>query len=376
MLLGATLNGVVTGGVVGTPASLPANWRLVTGYLVGPGRQSRRREPEEPRPHRCDAVERRRSPAPTSPAPTSRTSISTARSSAAPRCRACKSGGITGAPGSLPATWAVADGYLVGPAADLTNADLNGADLDRRAPDRCDARRREPHLRGSHRRHARLREHRRHHVHRRHARRRLVGRTGRHAGRTPGQLAPARRLSRRSRRRISVPRACPAPISAGATMTNANATGANLQSADLTGASLANADARRRLAAEHDVHQCVAPQRDAHERIATERDAHQRQPAQHHAERFEPDGRRPHQRGSHGRHHRHGVTFTNATWSHTICPDGTNSDDNSGTCVNNLAERGEAPDRGYTRVVHSNEWCGPRNRRLSFRRHGGCGDHG
>ncbi|MEI7746434.1 MAG: pentapeptide repeat-containing protein, partial [Actinomycetota bacterium] len=36
-LSGATLTGVASGGITGTPASLPSGWTLVNGYLVGPG---------------------------------------------------------------------------------------------------------------------------------------------------------------------------------------------------------------------------------------------------------------------------------------------------------------------------------------------------
>jgi len=31
-----------------------------------------------------------------------------------------------------------------------------------------------------------------------------------------------------------------------------------------------------------------------------------------------------------------GADLSNVIWSNTICPDGTNSDDNGDTCVNNL----------------------------------------
>jgi uncharacterized protein YjbI with pentapeptide repeats len=31
-----------------------------------------------------------------------------------------------------------------------------------------------------------------------------------------------------------------------------------------------------------------------------------------------------------------GATLTGVIWAHTICPDGTNSDDNGGTCVGHL----------------------------------------
>jgi hypothetical protein len=31
-----------------------------------------------------------------------------------------------------------------------------------------------------------------------------------------------------------------------------------------------------------------------------------------------------------------GVNLTGATWLHTVCPDETNSDNDGGTCANNL----------------------------------------
>ena len=40
-----------------------------------------------------------------------------------------RTGGITGAPDSLPEPWKLIAGYLIGPSADLTNANLTGADL-------------------------------------------------------------------------------------------------------------------------------------------------------------------------------------------------------------------------------------------------------
>ena len=33
----ATLTGVQSSGITGTPTALPQNWRLVDGYLMGPG---------------------------------------------------------------------------------------------------------------------------------------------------------------------------------------------------------------------------------------------------------------------------------------------------------------------------------------------------
>jgi uncharacterized protein YjbI with pentapeptide repeats len=36
-LAGAELGALVTGGITGTPASLPTGWAVVDGYLMGPG---------------------------------------------------------------------------------------------------------------------------------------------------------------------------------------------------------------------------------------------------------------------------------------------------------------------------------------------------
>jgi uncharacterized protein YjbI with pentapeptide repeats len=37
VLIRADLSAVTSGGITGTPASLPTNWILVDGYLIGPG---------------------------------------------------------------------------------------------------------------------------------------------------------------------------------------------------------------------------------------------------------------------------------------------------------------------------------------------------
>ena len=36
-LANATLTGIQSGGIIGTPSALPHNWKLINGYLVGPG---------------------------------------------------------------------------------------------------------------------------------------------------------------------------------------------------------------------------------------------------------------------------------------------------------------------------------------------------
>ena len=36
-LTGATLTGVTSGRIIGSPGVLPTNWQLTSGYLIGPG---------------------------------------------------------------------------------------------------------------------------------------------------------------------------------------------------------------------------------------------------------------------------------------------------------------------------------------------------
>ncbi|MGH3401641.1 MAG: pentapeptide repeat-containing protein [Streptosporangiaceae bacterium] len=95
-LSGADLDGVTSGGVTGTP-TLPPNWMLVGGYLVGP---------------RANLAG----------ANLGSDDLSTADLSAV------SSGGVTGTP-VLPANWTLIQGYLVGPGASLAGANLAGADL-------------------------------------------------------------------------------------------------------------------------------------------------------------------------------------------------------------------------------------------------------
>ena len=118
VLTGANLSGTVlaqvnlaavqSGGVSGTPASLPANWILLGGNLIGPG------------------------------ANLAGANLAGLNLAAAD-LSGVSSGGITGIPASLPPGWSLAVGYLVGPqatldfaklaSADLSGLDLAGADL-------------------------------------------------------------------------------------------------------------------------------------------------------------------------------------------------------------------------------------------------------
>ena len=95
---GGALNGVTSGGITGTPKSLPSDWELADGYLVGPG------------------------------ANLTGANLTNANLSGAD-LTGVSSGGMTGAPSELPSGWQLIGGYLVGPGANLTDADLANFDL-------------------------------------------------------------------------------------------------------------------------------------------------------------------------------------------------------------------------------------------------------
>lgn len=104
VLIRANLYGVLSGGIIGTPRSLPTYWSLINGYLIGPG------------------------------ANLSNANLEGANLANA-RLDAVTSGGITGTPAALPTGWRLIGGYLIGPGganvgygANLTNANLNGVD--------------------------------------------------------------------------------------------------------------------------------------------------------------------------------------------------------------------------------------------------------
>jgi uncharacterized protein YjbI with pentapeptide repeats len=132
-LAGATLTGVISGGINGTPSSLPFGWTLTGGYLVGPG---------------ADLVQASLANANLTGADLSGANLTSSNLSSVNLTNAdltganmaganlngatltgVTSGGITGTPSSLPVEWLLADGYLVGPNADLSNADLVNANL-------------------------------------------------------------------------------------------------------------------------------------------------------------------------------------------------------------------------------------------------------
>lgn len=99
----AGLAGVISGGIIGAPATLPKGWTLTAGYLVGP------------KSNLTNAFLNRTNLA--------GIDLSTATLSGV------RSGGITGKPASLPARWILAGGYLIGPGSNLSGARLRNLDF-------------------------------------------------------------------------------------------------------------------------------------------------------------------------------------------------------------------------------------------------------
>jgi uncharacterized protein YjbI with pentapeptide repeats len=126
---GAQLAGVRSGSLAGAPVGLPADWQLLDGYLVGPGAQLTNAELRGANLDDADLEG----------ATLTRADLEEARLYGA-LMRGVRSGSVQGAPVSLPAKWGLLNGYLVGPGADLQYArlgwvgvgvDLQGADLER-----------------------------------------------------------------------------------------------------------------------------------------------------------------------------------------------------------------------------------------------------
>jgi uncharacterized protein YjbI with pentapeptide repeats len=157
------LTGIKSGGLTGTPASLPQNFSVVGGYLAGPGvdlaaaalsganlagydlagvnLQSANLDGANLAG--ADLAQVTAPQANLTGANLSGADVGSANFSSATLTSAdldttdfstatlnyVISGGVTGVPSALPANWKVADGYLVGPRANLNHASLSGADL-------------------------------------------------------------------------------------------------------------------------------------------------------------------------------------------------------------------------------------------------------
>jgi len=98
---GATLSGIISGGISGTGYTLPTGWKLINGYLLGPGSNLTNANLANINLSGLDLS----------------------------NCilTGVRSGGITGTPQGLPTGWQIMNGYLVGPGANLTGATLTGS---------------------------------------------------------------------------------------------------------------------------------------------------------------------------------------------------------------------------------------------------------
>jgi uncharacterized protein YjbI with pentapeptide repeats len=103
-----TLVRVTSGAITGTPSALPEKWKLINGYLIG-------REANLKNANLANQD-------------LSGVSLWFSDMTGA-NLTNVSSGGIDGIPGELPPSWTVVSGYLVGPGANLENADLSGAEL-------------------------------------------------------------------------------------------------------------------------------------------------------------------------------------------------------------------------------------------------------
>ena len=109
----ADLTDVTSGGIVGSPSDLPANWQITQGYLIGP---------------EADLTN----------AVLTNADLASANLTGATLTGAVltgvSSGGIVGSPSALPANWQMTQGYLIGPEANLTSANLSHANLTNATP--------------------------------------------------------------------------------------------------------------------------------------------------------------------------------------------------------------------------------------------------
>jgi uncharacterized protein YjbI with pentapeptide repeats len=124
---------VVSGGVVGTPDSLPLNWQVVNGYLVGPTANLHGALLSNAHVIDADFTGADLTGATFAGATVSNSSFTRANlmgtTLAGATLTGVSSGGIVTTPASLPGTWTIIHDYLMGPTANLTGADLTGANL-------------------------------------------------------------------------------------------------------------------------------------------------------------------------------------------------------------------------------------------------------
>jgi uncharacterized protein YjbI with pentapeptide repeats len=132
-MTGAILTDVSSGGIESTPSSLPTNWTLFDGYLFGPGANLSSADFDGQVIDSMDLAGADLSGANLSDAVVYGDNLSGANISGAnfagSKFNDLSSGGVVGTPTALPTNWLLTGGYLIGPTANLTGADLAGLDL-------------------------------------------------------------------------------------------------------------------------------------------------------------------------------------------------------------------------------------------------------
>ena len=122
-LAGAILTGVQSGGIAGAPSALPAKWRLIRGYLVGPGANLSATDLSNVDLSGVDLTAANLSEGTLTGANVSGATFTGAR------LTNLTSGAIVGQPAALPTGWIVTRGFFAGPTASLASADLSGSSL-------------------------------------------------------------------------------------------------------------------------------------------------------------------------------------------------------------------------------------------------------
>jgi uncharacterized protein YjbI with pentapeptide repeats len=119
-LADATLSQAASSGLTGTPAALPASWLDSSGFLLGPGADLSGADMAGANLTNADLAGANLAGA------TLTGATLTSATLAGANLAGVLSGSLTGAPASLPASWFVTRGFLLGPAADLQGANLTG----------------------------------------------------------------------------------------------------------------------------------------------------------------------------------------------------------------------------------------------------------
>ena len=326
-LSGASLSDVVSGGVTGTAASLPANWSQAAGYLIGPSDSLTNADLAGASLTTADLVLSNLTGADLAGADLSSANLTSAvltgtnlsgADMASATLKLVLSGGVTGTAPSLPANWSVLAGYLIGPGTSLLNADLSGANLS--GVDLTDSLLEDANLTGANLSGANLSEVNANRANLTDANLSAANLTGSLMGATNvsgADMGTATLTGVRSAELTGTPASLPSGWSVlagylvgpgaglnGANLANqnlsgANLTGTNLESANLTGTNLSGANLSG-----------------ANLNFATLDDADLQ--------------------GANVT----GATFTNALWDNTTCPDGSNSNAHDDGCFSPLDATG------------------------------------